>query len=591
MVSGFFSEEKVSEVRERASILEVVSDHVTLKKTGRNYKGLCPFHSEKTPSFMVNEEKQIFHCFGCGEGGDVFTFLIKVGHFSFPQAVEELARRYGIKLPPKELSPAQKKDLAKRDLLFQINQASSDYYHDLLTRQKEGEGARRYLSQRGIREETIQAYRLGCSLDRWDGLVRYLEGKNLSLEMARELGLVFPKKKEGWYDAFRGRIIFPILDLYQRVVGFGGRVIKEGDPKYLNSPESAIYHKGEILYGLHEAKRLLPAEDQVLIVEGYFDLLTLHQYGFKQSVATLGTALTPEHVRTLKRYTNNFITVFDGDSAGVQAALRSFPLFLEGEVWGETVVLPKGEDPDGFLRKRSRDAFEKMIEKRMPLIDFFLEERMKSRNSRSVEEKVKVAKEGLGLIRRIPEGIRRSLYLKTLAEKLDLQEAMLQTLLGSSPKEPQKEMGAPKPQGREETFSRSEVMVISLIVQHPELIPTLSAERLWDQFESLTLRKIGEDLERLYQKRGSLDLPSVIETLDEGLKAKVREMVFREGAPEGDMKKMLRDCIQKIHEREFKKDQQDRLRKIREVEKQKEERALESLLIDHQKHARKETEA
>ena len=253
MASRFFSEEKVSEIRDRSSLLEVISDYVTLKKTGKHYKGLCPFHSEKTPSFMVNEEKQIFHCFGCGEGGDVFTFLIKVGQFSFPQAVEELARRYGIKLPPKELSSAQKKDLAKRDLLFQINQASSDYYHDLLTRQKEGEGARRYLSQRGIREETIQAYRLGYSLDRWDGLVRHIEEKNLSLEMARELGLVFPKKQEGWYDAFRGRIIFPILDLYQRVVGFGGRVIKEGDPQYLNSPESALYHKGDILYGLHEA--------------------------------------------------------------------------------------------------------------------------------------------------------------------------------------------------------------------------------------------------------------------------------------------------------------------------------------------------
>ena len=223
---GFLSEEKVSEIRDRSSILEVVSDYVTLKKAGKNHRGLCPFHSEKTPSFMVNEEKQIFHCFGCGEGGDVFTFLMKAGHFSFPQAVEMLAQRYGVKLPSRELSPSQKKELAKRDILFQINEAASEYYHDLLTRQKEGEDARRYLSQRGIREEIIREHRLGYSLDRWDGLVQHLQGKKLPLEMAREIGLILPKKKEGWYDAFRGRVLFPIFDLYQRVVGFGGRVMK-----------------------------------------------------------------------------------------------------------------------------------------------------------------------------------------------------------------------------------------------------------------------------------------------------------------------------------------------------------------------------
>jgi DNA primase len=586
LVSGFFSEEKVSEVRERASIVEIVSDYVTLKKTGRNYKGLCPFHSEKTPSFMVNEEKQIFHCFGCGEGGNVFTFLMKVGHFSFPQAMEELAKRYGVKLPPKELSPGQKKELAKRDLFFQINQAVSEYYHDILLHRKEGEVARRYLSQRGIREEVIEEHRLGHALDGWDGLVQYLHEQKLPLELARELGLIHPKKTSGYYDAFRGRIVFPIFDLYQRVVGFGGRVIKEGEPKYLNSPESEIYHKGETLYGLQVAKREVPSKDQVLIVEGYFDLLTLHQHGFKQSVATLGTALTSGHIRTLKRYTNNFIIVFDGDSAGVRAALRCLPLFMEEEVWGETLVLPKGEDPDSLLREGNREAFEKMVAKRVPLIVFFLEGRMKSGNRRSIEEKVKVAKEGLGLIRRIPEGIRRDFYLKVLAEKLDLQETVLHEMLGSSPREPGKEKRSLKASVAGETFARSEEMVVSLMIHHPELIPPLSAERIWDKFESPILRKMAEHLESVYREKGSLDLSVVLETLEEDLREKAREFVFRERAPEGDLKKMLRDCAQKIRDREFKKDQLERLKRIREVEKQTEGRALEGLLIDHQKQAR-----
>ena len=300
---------------------------------------------------MVNEEKQIFHCFGCGEGGDVFTFLMKVAHLSFPQAIEELAKRYGVQLPSKEFSPAQKKEMVKREVLFQINQIASEYFHDLLTVRKEGGEARRYLSQRDIKEEIVKEYRLGYSLDRWDGLVQHLREKKVSLELAWELGLIFPKKKEGWYDAFRGRIIFPIFDLHQRVVGFGGRSIRGGEPKYYNSPESSIYHKGEILYGLQVARRYTPLKDCVIIAEGYFDLLTLHQFGLKHSVATLGTALTTQHIRTLKRYTRNLITVFDADPAGIQGSLRSLPLFLEEEVSGKTVLLPKGEDPDSFLRK------------------------------------------------------------------------------------------------------------------------------------------------------------------------------------------------------------------------------------------------
>ena len=272
-------------------------------------------------------------------------------------------------------------------------------------------------------------------LDRWDGLVQHLQEKKVSLELAWELGLIFPKKREGWYDAFRGRILFPIFDLHQRVVGFGGRVIREGQPKYLNSPESSIYHKGEILYGLHVAKRYAAEKDCVIIVEGYFDLLTLHQYGLKHSVATLGTALTTQHIRTLKRYTKNLITLFDADQAGIQATLRSLPLFLEEEVAGKTIVLPKGEDPDGFLRKGNLEDFGKRVEQAVPLIDFFFERLMKTHDVKSIDGKVKVAKEGVALLGKIPDKIRRDFYVKALAERLDIQESFLYEMLRSSPKE------------------------------------------------------------------------------------------------------------------------------------------------------------
>jgi len=578
LATGYLSEEKVSEIRDRSSILEVVSDYVTLKKTGKNYKGLCPFHSEKTPSFMVNEEKQIFHCFGCGEGGDVFAFLMKAGHFSFPQAMEELAKRYGIKLPARELSPTQKKEMAKREVLFQINQIASEYFHDLLTKRREGEEGRKYLSERGISQEVIAEHGLGYSTDRWDGLVQHLQEKKVSLELAWELGLIFPKKREGWYDAFRGRILFPIFDLHQRIVGFGGRVLKEGVPKYLNSPESNIYHKGEVLYGLQVAKRYATEKDCVIIVEGYFDLLTLHQYGLKHSVATLGTALTPQQIRALKRYTKNLITLFDADPAGVQATLRSLPLFLEEEVVGKTIVLPKGEDPDGFLRKGNLEDFGKRLEHAVPLADFFFERLMKTYDVKSVDGKVRIAKEGVALLNKIPDRIRRDFYTKALAERLDVNESFLYEMLRSFPKESSKAGEDFKKTSVERAFPKSEEMVIRLMVHHPEVIPGISKEGVLKEFESPILQNIAEALEDLYQRKGRLDLPEALARVEEDLKKWLYDFAFQESGLEGNREKILKDCIQKIREERIKKEKGELQKRIKEADKQQGDKGLNPLL-------------
>jgi DNA primase len=583
LANGFFSEEKVSEIRDRASILEVVSDYINLKKAGKHYKGLCPFHSEKTPSFMVNEEKQIFHCFGCGAGGDVFTFLMKVGNFSFPQAVEELAKRYGVRLPSRELSPAKKKEMAKREILFQINQMASEYFHDLLYRQREGDEGRRYLSQRGLSEKIIKEHRLGYSLERWDGLVQHLQEKKVSLELAWELGLIFPKKRGGWYDAFRGRILFPIFDLHQRVVGFGGRLIREGEPKYLNSPESSIYHKGEILYGLQVAKGYIPEKDCVIIAEGYFDLLTLHQFGLKHNVATLGTALTAQHVRILKRYTKNLITVFDADEAGIKASLRALPLFLEEEVAGKTVLLPEGEDPDEFLRKGNLEDFEERVIHAVPLIDFFFEWLMKTHDIKSIDGKVKVAEEGMALIDKIPNKIRKNFYTKTLAEKLDLPESLLMERLRSSPKDRIKAEEDLKKRPIERSFPKSEEMVVRLMIHHPEMIPAITKEGILREFESPVLQKMAEGLEGLYQKRGRLDLTEALGCFEEDLKERLSEFAFQESdLKAGDREKILKDCIQKIRKKKLKKDEGEILKRIKEAEKQKGEKGLDDLLMERQ---------
>lgn len=596
MTSSFFPEEKISEIRDRASLLEVVSDYVSLKKTGRNYRGLCPLHSEKTPSFMVNEEKQIFHCFGCGEGGDVFAFLMKTGHFSFPEAVEELAKRYGIGLPRRDPSPAQKKEMAKREVLFRINQLTSEYFHGLLTRKKEGEEGKRYLSQRGVQDEIVKEYRLGYSLDRWDGLVQYLREKKVSLELAWELGLILPKKKEGWYDVFRKRIIFPIFDPHQRVVGFGGRLVGEGQPKYINSSESSIYHKGEVLYGLQAARRYASEKDEVIIVEGYFDLLTLHQYGLRQSVATLGTALTTKHIRILKRYTKNLITVFDPDPAGIQATLRTLPLFLEEEVTGKAVLLPKGEDPDTFLKKGNLEDFKKGVTGAVPLIDFFFEWLMKTHDMKSIDGKVNIAKEGMAMIRRIPEKIRKDLYVRTLAERLGLKESALHEMIRSPHRERTRPVeNVPERFPREE-FPKSEEMVVRLMVHHPELIPIISEEEIWDEFEAPLLKRLGQELEGLFRKKGKLELTEALEAFDEALKERLCEYAFQEGGIGGGNQpgfgsqrpeRILKDCMEKIRRRKLKKDERELLSRIKEVEKQKDGRGLEALLREHQELTRR----
>jgi DNA primase len=588
LANGFFSESQVSEVRGRSNIFEVVSDYVSLKKTGKNYKGLCPFHSEKTPSFMVNEEKQIYHCFGCGEGGDVFTFLMKVGHFTFPQALEELAKRYGIRLVPREFSPGQKKEMARREVLFQINQIALDYFHEILLRRKEGEQARQYLSKRGLDKGLWQEHQLGFSPDGWSGLFQHFREKKVDLEMAQELGLILPRKKEGWYDAFRGRVIFPIFDIHRRAVGFGGRILGEGQPKYLNSAESIIYHKGEVLYGLHVAKQAIQEQEGVILVEGYFDLLMLHQHGVKQSVATSGTALTAQHIRILKRYTSNFITAFDSDAAGIQANLRSLPLLLEEGIWGKTVLLPKGEDPDSFLRKGNLADFQKRVATAPPLFDFFLEQLARRYDARSLPGKVSIAEEGMGLLRRIPEGVRRSFYVKALAERVGLQETVLYEMVKAPSKEAHRDKDVQEPPARQ-SFPKSEEMMIHLMIRYPEVIPKISGEGILEEFENPFLKKMAQGLEAFYQKRGKLDLAEALGSFEEDLRRELSAFALQElGLGEGDREKTLKDCIQRIRERRFKQDRGALLRRIKEAEKNPGEKGLEALLWERQELVRKE---
>ena len=397
-------EDKINEVRQRASIVEVVSDLVSLKKSGKNYLGLCPFHSERTPSFTVNEEKGIFHCFGCGAGGNVFNFLMRTGQMTFPEAVRSVAKRYQVPLPTRELSEEEKRRRSLKAKLYEVNETAAEFFHRTLTSRKEGEEGRRYLAQRSISEETIREHRLGFAPASWDSLVLHLQKKGDPLNLAETVGLILPRKegavaagRPGYFDRFRRRVMFPIISEGGRILGFGGRIVEEGKaegdippPKYMNSPESPIYSKGQTLYGLNSAKGTIREKGNALIVEGYMDLLSLFQAGFRNVVASLGTALTPSQLSLLGRYAQEAILIFDGDESGQKATQRSLELFLQEGISARIVSLPGGYDPDSFIRKERIDSFEKLLAEAPPLVEFLFDQALRRHRPDSVEGKVRI---------------------------------------------------------------------------------------------------------------------------------------------------------------------------------------------------------
>ncbi|HKA31676.1 MAG TPA: DNA primase, partial [Candidatus Binatia bacterium] len=342
-------DETISRIRERASIVEIVSDYLTLKKAGRNYMGLCPFHSEKTPSFTVNEEKSIFRCFGCGAGGSVFHFLMQYDHLTFPEAVERVGKRYGIEVERLQ-SPGAKRSAEEKEALYLLNERAASYFQETLYGPGEGRRALEYLKERGVDERMGRRFYLGYAPQSGPGLAGYLKKQGLSLKDAVRIGLVSDRGGERYGEKFFGRVMFPIADAAGKIVGFGGRVLGQGMPKYLNSSETPLFRKHATVYGLFQAKESIRERDRVIVVEGYLDVVALAQFGIGDVVATLGTALTPDHVRLLGRYTKNIIALFDGDAAGRKAAARSFEIFVEAGLIGRGAFLPKDHDPDSFVR-------------------------------------------------------------------------------------------------------------------------------------------------------------------------------------------------------------------------------------------------
>ncbi|MDH3392720.1 MAG: DNA primase [Desulfobulbaceae bacterium] len=405
-------------VKEAADIVAIIGECVTLQRSGANFKGCCPFHSEKTPSFIVNPERRSYHCFGCGEGGDVLSFIMNYHRLSFPEALNDLAKRYQIALPEKTLSQEEQAELKQRDALYRVSEQAADFYHQLLLESPEAEPARRYLADRGIPAEVISSFKLGFAPDRWDSLVNKL-GVPADLVAAEKAGLLVKKERGGYYDRFRNRVLFPIFSPTGKVIAFGGRILGDGQPKYLNSPETPLFDKSRTLFGLYQNRLPIRDKRQCLLVEGNFDLIALVTHGIANVAAPLGTALTKGHIRTLKGYADEAVLLFDGDDAGLKAAMRAVPIFLSEQLPARIVTLPANHDPDTFVREFGGDGLKKMIDDAASLAEFVFRQ-LVEKHGLSVEGKGKVVQELKPIIEAITDPLQRKIFVAHFSEQLGI---------------------------------------------------------------------------------------------------------------------------------------------------------------------------
>jgi DNA primase len=537
VAGGLIREDAIREIRERASITEIVSDVVALKRRGRSATGLCPFHTEKTPSFTVSEERGFYHCFGCGEHGDVFSFVMKAQAMAFPDAVRAVAERFGLPVPTEAAGPRQ-----RSEPLVAVNQAAAAFFRGQL-RGPQGARTRSYLAERGISAESIERYGLGFAPAGFDNLVRHLRTERHSLDDAVTAGLLGRSADGRFYDRFRERLMFPISDLAGRVVAFGGRVLPgtpvSGDPppKYLNSPETPLFKKGQALYGLALARDAIRTRERVVVVEGYLDVIAVAQAGIGEVVAPLGTALTVDQLRVLKRFSETVIACFDGDEAGRKAAARSFPVFVEAGLWGRGVFLPAGDDPDTYVRAKGPDALVAQIEKAEPLVDSYVGSLAGPRLD-AVGRRADGANEVARVLRSVRNPFEREALIRLAAFRLGVRDEVL----GGAAPVPPPEARAVQATGH---ARNAEEELVELMALDPSLVTQVEESGIVADFEQPEWRQLAQVI---IDGAGVDDPAAVIERLPRELRDRVVRRLI-----DGDQEERERaivDCIGKIRARQ-----------------------------------------
>jgi DNA primase len=579
---------KIEEIRNRIDIVDLVSEYVTLKKAGRNFTGLCPFHQEKTPSFSVNRDKQIFYCFGCGEGGNAITFLMKIADKSFPEAIKELAAKTGVVLPPVSSGKENRqKDLLKEGVIHINAKAAQQFSHVLHT--NAGAPARKYLQGRGIADEVIKQFRLGYAPDTWRSLTEYIENSGLSLKLAEQAGLIIPGKEGSFYDRFRGRLIFPIENVFGEIIAFGGRILDKGEPKYLNSPESPVYIKGKNLYGLNKAKEEIRKKGFALIVEGYFDLISLWNAGICNVVATLGTALTRDHLDLLRRYTVDVVALFDPDEAGKKALDRSLELFLSAEMKARALILPEKCDPDDYVRKFGKDKMEALISRAQPLSDYYIENVLGA--GTTFEDKRDMIRTATEFIAKISDKKEKNLFIKRIAEKTGLNEELLI-----------KETYKNTTQNEKGTVQRKPVLninndlielhLIQLMMEYPQKIIQVENDKVLDYFLQPEIQKLGKKIIDDYKLLGFIDVGVILSAdVNPVLREKIFQLMMKV-LPADDMilDKIFNDNVLQIKRRWYKEQHRQIKIKLSKAQENGNEDMIGNLLYEKENILRKEKE-
>ncbi len=542
--------DKIAQVRDATDIVALVSNYLTLRKSGKGYLGLCPFHTDTSPSFHVNPNTQLYYCFGCQKGGNVFNFLMEIEKMSFVEAIEFLAQKAGISLPRMQVDDRLEKE--KEALYFVNRWAANFFYKNLLS--PVGKQALHYVQGRGINQMMIKTFGLGYSLPDWDGLIKQAEKESVSLDVLYKAGLIIKKSSGEYYDRFRGRFTIPIVDLYKKVLGFGGRKMVEDDsPKYINSPETPIYQKGQILFGLYQSRDAIKQQDQAIFVEGYTDLISLFQSGICNVVATSGTALTAAQARLIKRFTENVILLYDADSSGSLAAMRGADIFLDEGLEVKIVTLPVGHDPDSFVRERGVDNFKFMLSRAKSIIQFKIDTLSQKLDISSTQGKTQLVNALLESIIRIKDSIKQNLALKEIAEHFALDERALMEQLHHIKKNGRYRPLTPEKvdsgkEGikirRKSKYEIAEEDLVRLIVEDTGWLPLLMKHLELDEIFDPEMRSLFSIIYNLSQSNKKITQQMIFnEITDPQISSRIAQLMMTRYGETVNRQKLIEDCL------------------------------------------------
>ncbi|MBQ8280685.1 MAG: DNA primase [Roseburia sp.] len=550
----FYSDELIEEVRSRNDIVDVVGGYVRLQKKGNTYFGLCPFHNEKTGSFSVSPHKQMYYCFGCGAGGNVFTFLMQYENFTFGEAMQTLADKVGVELPKQEMSATQKKEADKRALLLEINKEAAKYFYSLL-RHPRGQKAYSYFKNRELSDETMQKFGLGYSDQYSDDLYRYLKSKGYQDEILKETGLITYDEVRGGHDKFWNRAMFPIMDVHNHVIGFGGRVMGEGEPKYLNSPETKVFDKSRNLYGLNIARST--RKDQLLLCEGYMDVIALHQAGFDNAVASLGTALTSGHANLLKRYTKEVYLTYDSDGAGVKAALRAIPILKEVGIVTKIINMQPYKDPDEFIKAMGAEEYQKRIDNAENSFMFEIRIMQKDYDMKDPESKTAFYNEIAKKLLAFSEELERNNYIEAVAQKYNISFDDLRKLVnnlamkgGVASKPTQLKSGIHENKKKEDGMKQSQKLLLTWLIEDTRLFGKVSSLISPEDFTEELYHKVATTLFEQFKTEGTVNPAKIISMFEDEEEQKEVAGLFNarihEVETQNEMEKALKETIIRV---------------------------------------------